>query len=134
MTISRELLGKIVDEVFDGAIEDASVIEEIYTVIMANLSTASLALQPQAREVGVKKLDWQDAKDRGYSQADCELGQYQVGWLGEFECWQCSRPHRRGLDWKDNFSRHASKDEAKAAAQLDYERRIRSALIGGDAL
>lgn len=31
--ISRELMGKIVDEVFDGAIEDASVIEEIYACI-----------------------------------------------------------------------------------------------------
>jgi hypothetical protein len=31
--ISRELMGKIVDEVFDGAIEDARVIEEIYAVI-----------------------------------------------------------------------------------------------------
>lgn len=31
--ISRELLGKIVDEVFDGAIEDASVIEAIYAAI-----------------------------------------------------------------------------------------------------
>lgn len=31
--ISRELLGKIVDEVFDGAIEDASVIEDIYAAI-----------------------------------------------------------------------------------------------------
>ena len=28
--ISRELMGKIVDEVFDGAIEDCSVIKEIY--------------------------------------------------------------------------------------------------------
>jgi len=32
-TISRKLLGKIIDEVFDGSIEDASVIEEIYAVI-----------------------------------------------------------------------------------------------------
>lgn len=31
--ISRELMRKIVDEVFDGAIEDASVIEEIYACI-----------------------------------------------------------------------------------------------------
>lgn len=31
--ISRELMGKIVDEVFDGAIEDCSVIEEIYAAI-----------------------------------------------------------------------------------------------------
>lgn len=31
--ISRELLGKIVDEVFDGGLEDASVVEDIYRVI-----------------------------------------------------------------------------------------------------
>ena len=31
--ISRELLGKIVDECFDGAIEDCKVIEDIYRVI-----------------------------------------------------------------------------------------------------
>ncbi|CAM3514798.1 hypothetical protein G6L26_007430 [Agrobacterium radiobacter] len=29
----KELLGKIVDEVFDGGIEDASIIEKIYAVI-----------------------------------------------------------------------------------------------------
>ncbi len=33
MTMSRELMGKIVDEVFDGAIEDVSVIEQIYEAI-----------------------------------------------------------------------------------------------------
>ncbi|WP_438752030.1 hypothetical protein [Pararhizobium sp. O133] len=31
--ISRELLGKIIDDVFGGAIEDASVIEDIYSAI-----------------------------------------------------------------------------------------------------
>jgi hypothetical protein len=31
--IPRDLLARIVDEVFDGAIEDASVIEDIYRVI-----------------------------------------------------------------------------------------------------
>ena len=43
--ISRGLLGKIVDEVFDGAIEDASVIEDIYRVI-----ARETALQSQDRE------------------------------------------------------------------------------------
>lgn len=33
IAISRDLLAKIVDEVFDGAIEDASVIADIYTAI-----------------------------------------------------------------------------------------------------
>ena len=37
--ISRELLGKVVDQVFGGAIEDASVIEEIYAVIAPYIRT-----------------------------------------------------------------------------------------------
>lgn len=43
--ISRALLGQIVDEVFDGAIEDVSVIEDIYRVI-----ACEFALQSQDRE------------------------------------------------------------------------------------
>jgi len=41
--ISRALLGKIVDEVFDGAIEDASVIEEIYAAIKRHEAASPLA-------------------------------------------------------------------------------------------
>jgi len=36
LSISRQLLGKIVDEIFDGTIEDCSVIEDIYRVIAAH--------------------------------------------------------------------------------------------------
>lgn len=36
--ISHELLGQIVDEVFDGAIEDATVIEDIYRVIARSVA------------------------------------------------------------------------------------------------
>jgi hypothetical protein len=36
--IPRDLLGKIVDEVFDGAIEDATVIEDIYRVIARSVA------------------------------------------------------------------------------------------------
>lgn len=50
--ISRELLGKIVDEVFDGAIEDASVIEEIYAAIKKHETPA-----PQDRSRGVTRED-----------------------------------------------------------------------------
>lgn len=39
LEISRDLLGKIVDEVFDGAIEDASVIEDVYRVIAREHAT-----------------------------------------------------------------------------------------------
>ncbi|MFJ1307923.1 hypothetical protein [Agrobacterium sp. P15N1-A] len=41
--ISRDLLGKIVDEVFGGAIEDACVIAEIYAVIKREEATLSAA-------------------------------------------------------------------------------------------
>lgn len=44
--ISRSLLGKIVDEVFGGAIEDSSVIEEIYAVIRREEAALSAA-EPQ---------------------------------------------------------------------------------------
>lgn len=45
--ISRALLGKIVDEVFDGAIEDPSVIEQIYAVIKRE-EAALYAAEPVA--------------------------------------------------------------------------------------
>lgn len=43
--ISRDLLGRIIDQVFGGAIEDATVIEDIYRVIACEFS-----LQSQDRE------------------------------------------------------------------------------------
>jgi hypothetical protein len=56
-SISRELLGKIVDEVFDGAIEDASVIEEIYAVIMADRAALSVPIDPKAEVDGRANAD-----------------------------------------------------------------------------
>lgn len=79
------------------------------------------------QQVRVKPLEWEPSKT-SYTQADCVLGQYQISFLGEFECWQLSAPHKPGSDWKDGFTRHASKSAAKAAAQADYERRILAAL------
>lgn len=75
----------------------------------------------------VRALEWEPSKT-SYTQANCVLGQYQISFLSEFECWQLSAPPKRGTYWKDGFSRHASKSAAKAAAQAHYERRILSAL------
>lgn len=44
--ISRELLGKIVDDVFGGAIEDAAVIEEIYAAIKRHENPAPADHEP----------------------------------------------------------------------------------------
>lgn len=67
--ISRGLLGKIVDEVFDGAIEDASVIEDIYRVV-----ARECALQSQVRETA--------SAIRGDSYAGIYV------WYGEANCAQ----------------------------------------------
>lgn len=86
------------------------------------------ALEAQLAGARVKALEWETFEGRSYVQANCVLGQYQVSYLREFETWQMHRPAVAGTEWKENFSRHATKDDAKAAAQADYERRILSAL------
>lgn len=82
-----------------------------------------------AGAVAVKPLAWEASAKSGYEQANCNLGQYQIMWLGEFECWQLFCPARHGQRWDTCFTRFARKDDAKAAAQADYEARIRAALI-----
>lgn len=55
--ISRELMGKIVDEVFDGAIEDSRVIEEIYAIIKREEATVSAAEPVEGH------VDWDNPND-----------------------------------------------------------------------
>lgn len=97
---------------------------------LRDMIAALRAQQPAAPVSGVtvKPLVWEEEAGRSYRQANCIFGQYQISWLVEFECWQLSRPHMAGREWRDGFSRHSSKDDAKAAAQADYEDRILSAL------
>lgn len=85
-------------------------------------------LQP-APSVAVKALEWDEFSTelKRHFQSNTILGQYQIAYLGEFECWQLYSPQKSST-WKENFSRHKSSDEAKAGAQADYESRIRSAL------
>jgi len=80
------------------------------------------------QRVTVKPLVWEEQDGKSYRQANCVLGQYQVSFLCEFECWQLSRFVRSGQVWKETFSRHSNKDAAKAAAQADYEARILAAI------
>ena len=51
--ISRDLLGKIVDEVFDGAIEDPSVIEDVYRVIVREQLAAPAVVNQQVTTAAV---------------------------------------------------------------------------------
>lgn len=76
----------------------------------------------------VRRLAWLGEDGKSYRQANTAIGQYQISWLVEFECWQLGRPHALGKPWRDNFSRHASRDDAMAAAQADYTARILAAL------
>ena len=79
----------------------------------------------------VKPLVWESSRT-SYEQSNCIFGQYQISWLAEFECWQLSAPNKPLVEWKDSFSRHDKREAAKAAAQADYESRIRAALEGSD--
>ena len=171
--ISRALLGKIVDEVFDGAIEDASVIAEIYAVIKreeANLSAAepvkpygyvyestvryfdgrgphrkvdfsyskknisdddieefeisetAVYMPPPAPSVAVNTLEW-EAHGEGWR--GCGSIIYDVYPAAEGEGWWAALSMAGYLPFRE---RCKSPEAAKAAAQADYEARIRSAL------
>jgi hypothetical protein len=119
--LSRELLGKIVDEVFDGAIEDASVIEDIYRVIAREQAA------PVAAPVQVRPLEWLDVS----KELEKHGAMPPVGPIYTVE----------DDGFTDGYHVTASQlvlgnfptlEAAKAAARADYETRIRSALISGD--
>lgn len=65
--ISRQLLGNVVDEVFDGAIEDVSVIEDIYRVIVREYGHPARygqTTEPEGWRLVPKELiDFLDAKE-----------------------------------------------------------------------
>ncbi|MCZ7856050.1 hypothetical protein O9X81_05440 [Agrobacterium salinitolerans] len=69
--ISRELIGKIVDEVFDGAIEDPSVIEEIYAVIKREEAAQSKIDERNPLDLNITQ-DW--FEKRSALEADHEIG------------------------------------------------------------
>ncbi len=69
--MNRDLMGKIVDEVFGGAIEDASVIEEIYAVIKREEAAQPVqADEDETYEIG---------KRDGYSEAVQQIDQLTGG-------------------------------------------------------
>ena len=66
--ISRDLLGKIVDEVFDGAIEDPRVIEDVYRVIAREYLAAPAVVNQQlttaaSQEDGLVSVTKNDANN-----------------------------------------------------------------------
>lgn len=73
-----------------------------------------------AKGLRVTPLVWMGQEGKSYRQADSGVGQYQISWLAEFECWQLSRPHQTGHDWRSGFSRHSSRNEAIAAADAHH--------------
>ncbi|MBB4063635.1 hypothetical protein [Gellertiella hungarica] len=114
--ISRALMGKIIDEVFDGALEDASVIEDIYRVIVRE---AALSVQPAE---AVKPLEWKEGASGTYTEvAESVFGHYSVWEIDGTGCWA---PWKQG----SGILVDGGIAGAKAAAQADYERRILSAL------
>jgi hypothetical protein len=116
--ISRDLLGKIVDEVFDGGLEDASVIEDIYRVVKREEG-----LSPS---VVVKALEWEESANGNRWSAPSVLGEYRI--------YTYSRSGTVELSCGPSIiiAECESIEAAKAAAQADYEQRIRSTLATPD--
>lgn len=95
--------------------------------VARELLEAALSAAPVAVKVKPLKFDELRTEARRYFQCNTVIGQYQISYLGEFECWQLYSP-QKSQTWKECFSRYHTSDEAKSAAQADYERRILSAL------
>jgi hypothetical protein len=107
-------------------LEDAGVIDP---------ETGELRSSPAVDGVGVKPLVWRElTADRGDGarepngdwEAETPLGFYEIEmiWVGEIAVWGLTYGTGNGYiggDWH-------SPDDAKAAAQADYETRVRSAL------
>ena len=76
----------------------------------------------------VKTLEWWQS-DTGDWCADTLVGRYQVAEKLRGQWWSCSSPHGpvvKRPEW--DASDFKSVEEAKAAAQADYERRILAAI------
>jgi hypothetical protein len=121
--MSRDLLGKIIDDVFDGAIEDASVIEEIYASIIRH-SALSAALSEKTQPVRVKALEWSLI----YS-SDDETAWSAMAIGGVYTVRQLTNTGGAWLHCVRTEKRYPSVEAAKAAAQQDFETRIRSAIV-----
>lgn len=78
---------------------------------------------------GVKPLEWRKSKADWYS--DSVVGQYAVGYIGA-KVWAMLRLVEDGQDNDKHLSGHTTVDAAKAAAQEDYNTRIRSALTSAE--
>ncbi len=112
--ISRELMGKIVDEVFDGAIEDCSVIEEIYAAIKRHE-----AEEHPATTVNLKPLDWEVHHQTHY--ANSLFGNYSIWKIGG------SVYLRSPGDYGGKVV-GSTIEEGKVAALRDIEERILTAI------
>lgn len=118
---------------YDGVVDCYRAIRETLTEIGNAIRALPTPVDLRAALAAmVKPLVWEEKDGRSYRQANTQFGQYQVSWLVEFECWQLSRPHKPGTEWRSWFSRHPNKDEAKVAAEADYCRRVVAAIMGDE--
>lgn len=95
---------------------------------MAKALTAALPHMPQG--VGVKKLEWREDIYRKSFISDIGAVSYSVFWDDDAEWCDVPEPYDliRGEDDGDTLGSFETANEAKAAAQADYEARILSAL------
>lgn len=97
---------------------------------MRSALTAALPLLSQRAGVTVKPLEWSNRGDDWY--AESQVGQYAVGLVhGSFVAMLRGIMSGNMDDLRIEAQPFDDADEAKAAAQADYERRVGSCLIWG---
>lgn len=100
-------------------------LDDAKTLVSAALTAYEAA---KGGGVGVKPLEWRNVdaspqSDDWWLEAVTPFGPYTVAFVEEHKLPWLLEPFRSNLD-----SNYATEDAAKAAAQADYEARIRSAL------
>lgn len=93
--IPRDLLGKIVDEVFDGAVEDTGAIEDIYRVIVQELQPAMPADAWQPIDTAPKYTEvlvWRE-----------DSGPFIAKFTDPYEVISVEEMEREGLEFPDDF-------------------------------
>jgi len=95
--------------------------------------TAYRAARESAGEVEVKPLAWDDLsnEDGGWLKANIEFGHDYSLMSYENDTWGWFTSFKTSRGYSGCQGKGLTMDDAKAAAQSDYARRIRSALAGG---
>lgn len=130
----REALRVLLDNIWNQT-QSASVPHEVNRAKFERIpgvkaAEAALASRSPSQGVAVKALEWKEPswRSNGCWTADSPFGTYSVVNEGGWHVSRDETPRDFYFEWAGQDMSRDTLDTAKAAAQSDYERRVRSAL------